>query len=206
MAEMNRDELDRVLDAALAKYAAAQPRQGLEERVLANLRVERARAPYRAWWHWSVMAALTAAVIVALAIGWKSDEWSHPRMANHPSATTPAPKEASRIVTNGGGTAHRLRPQNGGAIRRRVVHRSQIEAVIAANPSSPKLDAFPSPQPLSEQEKILADYVAQYPEHAALIAQARTKALRQDRIDEMRDAAAGNEQNSQHQDSQYEDR
>ena len=37
---------------------------------------------------------------------------------------------------------------------------------------SPKLDQFPSPQPLSEQEKILTNYVAQYPEHAVLIARA----------------------------------
>jgi hypothetical protein len=37
---------------------------------------------------------------------------------------------------------------------------------------------------MSEQEKILARYVAQYPEHAALIAEARTEALRKDRREE----------------------
>ena len=36
-----RDPLDRDLDAALAKYAAVEPRAGLEDRVLANLRAER---------------------------------------------------------------------------------------------------------------------------------------------------------------------
>jgi len=46
--------------------------------------------------------------------------------------------------------------------------------------SSAKLDVFPSPLPLSEQEKILAIYVAQYPEHAALVAEARMDALRQE--------------------------
>jgi hypothetical protein len=35
------DEFDRMLDAALAKYAAVEPRTGLEERVLANLRPSR---------------------------------------------------------------------------------------------------------------------------------------------------------------------
>jgi hypothetical protein len=42
---------------------------------------------------------------------------------------------------------------------------------------NPKLDQFPSPQPLTEQERILASYVALDPEHAALIAEARTEAL-----------------------------
>ena len=37
---------------------------------------------------------------------------------------------------------------------------------------------------MSEQEKILASYVAQYPEHAALIAEARSEALRKDRREE----------------------
>jgi hypothetical protein len=53
------------------------------------------------------------------------------------------------------------------------------------------LDQFPSPQPLSEQEKILANYVAKYPEHAALIAEARMEALRRD--EEERAADAGND-------------
>ncbi len=60
-------------------------------------------------------------------------------------------------------------------------------AVVA---SGPKLDQFPSPRPLSEQEKILASYVTKYPKHAALIAQARAEALRQDLAEEMKDAAA----------------
>jgi hypothetical protein len=54
--------------------------------------------------------------------------------------------------------------------------------VIAA---SPKLDQFPSPQPLSKQEKILANYVTEYPEHAALIAEARMEMLRRDQEEEL---------------------
>ena len=46
--------------------------------------------------------------------------------------------------------------------------------------SSPRMPEFPSPAPLTEQEKILAQYVAKYPEHAALIAEARTEELHRD--------------------------
>jgi len=50
---------------------------------------------------------------------------------------------------------------------------------------------------LSEQERILADYVADYPEHAALIARARTEALRQDGAEEMREAEVGDRDSQQ---------
>jgi hypothetical protein len=56
--------------------------------------------------------------------------------------------------------------------------------------SGPKLDVFPSPLPLSEQEKLLATYVGQYPEHAALVAEARMADLRHE-AEERHQIAAG---------------
>jgi hypothetical protein len=56
---------------------------------------------------------------------------------------------------------------------------------------NPKLDQFPSPRPLSEQEKLLQSYVAEYPERAVLIARARTEALRQDQLEEMKGFPSG---------------
>jgi hypothetical protein len=56
--------------------------------------------------------------------------------------------------------------------------------------SAPKLAQFPSPQPLSEQEQILASYVARYPDSAALVAEARAAALQQDLEEEAAAAAA----------------
>jgi hypothetical protein len=44
---------------------------------------------------------------------------------------------------------------------------------------------------LSEQEEILASYVVKYPEHAALIAQARAETLRRDSEEEADTAATG---------------
>jgi hypothetical protein len=70
---------------------------------------------------------------------------------------------------------------------------------MAVGANSPKLDQFPSPQPLSEQEKILASYVNQFPDHAALLAQARMEMLRRDREEELRQAGADSTQDSQPQ-------
>jgi hypothetical protein len=55
---------------------------------------------------------------------------------------------------------------------------------------------FPSPAPLSEQERMLAGYVQQFPQQAVLMARAQTK-LFQDEADEFhRDADhVGNDDN-----------
>ena len=65
------EELDRVLDAALAKYAAVEPRTGLEERVLANLR-SAAPSANGTWWRWSFAAAAAAVLLIALTLAWRS--------------------------------------------------------------------------------------------------------------------------------------
>src|SRR5215470_17593335 len=76
------DPLDRMLDAALAKYAAVEPRPGLEERIFANLRTGPARPASRAWWPWS-FAGAALAIIVALALAWRSSRPSHPLIVQH---------------------------------------------------------------------------------------------------------------------------
>lgn len=181
--QSENDELGRELDAALAKYAAVEPRQGLEERVLANLRAEQAQVPDRAWWQWSVIpaAAVAAVVVVALALAWRSGQPSHPVVASDPAAPTQAPKEpATQVVSIGAGNG--VRPREHAAIPRTAANTSHRNQFVAANP---KLDQFPSPHPLSEQETILKDYVAKYPKQAALIARAANEALRRDQLEEV---------------------
>jgi hypothetical protein len=186
MADRKQEELDRVLDKALAKYAAAAPRAGLEERVLATVRAERARVPDRAWWRWSVMAALAAMVIVAVTLAWKSDRPPHPVVANRPATATPAAK-APATQAGSKGKANPVHLRERGATQT-AARRPRSGVVMAGNP---KLDQFPSPRPLSEQEKLLQSYVAEYPERAVLIARARTEALRQDQLEEMNGFPSG---------------
>jgi hypothetical protein len=186
MANEKQDELDRVLDAALAKYAAAEPRAGLEERVLANLRAERAPVPDRAWWRWSVIAALAAVFLVALALR-RSGRPSDPVVANQPAGVGgTAESPATQVVSKDEG--NQAYPQERKTIRRTGARRPRSGAVMVGNP---KLDQFPSPQPLSEQEKILRSYVAENPEQAVLLARAQTEELRQDQLEEMKAFPSG---------------
>jgi len=71
-------------------------------------------------------------------------------------------------------------------------HTVEPETVVA---SVPKLDQFPSRQPLSEQEKMLMRYVAEYPSEATLVAKLRAEDLRREREEEMADfpGSAGSE-------------
>jgi hypothetical protein len=182
-----QDEFDRVLDAALAKYTAAEPRAGLEERVLANLRAEEARVPDHAWWRWSAVATVAVVIVVVLALSLKSDKASHPLVANHPSTPTQAPREqGTEIVSNAHGSG--TRPSRPSTAPKPAMQPSPPEVAIAR---APKLEQFPSPRPLSEQEKLLQNYVAQNAEQAVLLARARTEALRQDQLEEMNSFPTG---------------
>ena len=185
MADRKQDELDRMIESALAKYAAAEPRAGLEGRVLANLQAERTRIPVRPDWHWAMAGAMLAVVVVTLALAWRSAKPSHGVANNRQDVATQSPNQpATQANRDGGG----ILPPEPTAIRKHTTPRRHPPIPIAAQP---KLDQFPSPQPLSEQERILAMYIAQYPEHAVLVARARSEELRRDQLEEMQTFRSG---------------
>ena len=177
-------ELDRMLDASLAKYAAVEPRRGLEYRILANLRTERAQAVSRAWWQWGLAGAVAVSVIIA-GSAWRLTRTSQPIMVNHPPTaiqnpstqkTNPAPHTDDEVSI-----AKRV------PLRRPAAHRATVAEVVVAHP---KLDEFPSPQPMSAEEVALAQYVRNFPKEAQLVAQAQEEfALETEK--EMNDGGSG---------------
>ena len=173
------DHLDRVLDAALAEYGTVAPRSGIEERILASLRARETKR-HGAWWQWSfaALAAMTLMVVVGLA--WQRSRTSTPPIVNRRPAPLELVPQKKEVATHD--TLDNPRQKS----RRRVVRASPEQIVVAA---APKLDQFPSPQPLSEQERFLAMYINQDPEHAALIAEARMEMLRQDEAEKLRTAS-----------------
>jgi hypothetical protein len=180
------DKLDFELDAALARYAAVEPRAGLEQRVLANLRAERRHSPAPAWWQRIAAATLAVLLLVALTLSWRSRERRGDNVARIPSQTTQ--KSVSNLTQSAHRGGNEIRTTRTLSTKKQISHIAREAQLVLA--SGPKLDQFPSPQPLSEQEKILESYVAKYPQYAALIAQARYEALRQDMAEEMKDAEA----------------
>lgn len=162
--------LDDRLDAALAKYAAVEPRAGLEARILANLRAQQQTEKSLNWWRWT--AAITAALLILTTLIWRTEQHGPQdavRVANSPE------KKQQQVVTNTvvGSSTHTIFKKT--AVRRRK--HSPTAAVAQANA---KLEQFPSPRPLTEQEKLLAEYVSQFQDEAVLVARARAEVLRQD--------------------------
>ncbi len=156
-------ELDGLLDAALAKYSAVEPRVGLEDRILAHLHSEPIR-PQHAWLQWGLVGAVAAIAVVAI-LAWRSTPSPHRVTANHSAAiqppsirvTKPVPDAADETTLK----AASLRRPNAShtPTSRRTAH--------------PKLDQFPSPQPLSSEEIALVQYVKDFPKEARLVSQAQ---------------------------------
>ena len=167
--------LDLVIDAALAKYASIEPRAGLEQRVVANLRAGEAQVAHRAWWIWGFLGTLALALVVFVALAWRVSIAAPPALAVHvPNPRlTPASPESRRTARS---ARHTLR-------QRPILKTPRERETVASNP---KLDVFPSPLPLSEQEKLLSLYVEQNPEHAALVAEARMADLEQQSNEQQR--------------------
>jgi hypothetical protein len=184
--ELESDAFDRALDMALARLATAEPRTGLEERILANLQTERRRAAERPWWRWPAVAALASLTVIALSVAWKS---GHPKQntgVEHSPAAMQSDERAGTQLANNAGIGS-IPPRDPVSPRKPQPHPAVHAAVLIP---APKLDQFPSPQPLSQQEKMLTEYVAEHHRQAVLVARARMVELKQDLAEEMEEAAA----------------
>jgi hypothetical protein len=157
------DKFDRWLDAVLRQHGNAEPRAGLEARVMAHLAVQGHGA---AWRRWTWVAASSAAAGLVVASLWfgggrRQNQQHHAKNEAAPPAVVIGKADAGDTTATPSRTA-RKRPEN--ASRKRRGDRD-IEFV-----RTPKLSQFPSPQPLSEQERLLVAYVSQFPREAAEVA------------------------------------
>jgi len=180
----HKNNVEAWLESALGQYSKAEPRAGLEGRILANLQAERGRITERKRWWWASAGTVAAAAAIAFSI-WLSHS-DNARNPNEPSATAkvdagsgtgpvvsakihtpiPATNPVNDCVVTGLCPAHARR--SGGA-----KHQS----------ATPRLAQFPAPTPLSDQEKLLARYVEQFPQRAALIARAQTDLRQQTELE-----------------------
>jgi hypothetical protein len=188
---MNMDPIEKErdgnqwLESALRQYGKAEPRAGLESRLLANLLAERNRIASRRRWWWALGTATALAAVVAAV--WVGESGRERNPGSAAGTSTTIHREEARGSIQPGLAPHAAHPAREVA-RRRPANRPLRDLSVS---KTPKLAQFPSPQPLSEQEQILVSYVAKYPESAALVAQARAEALRRDREEEADAAASG---------------
>jgi hypothetical protein len=159
------------LDAALEQYGKAEPRTGLEGRVLANVRAEQERLPER-WNWWPALAVVAVMLAVGVAVLLETGRHA---MKNGIAKVQPAVVSHQRAPDRGLNTT--LLPKTAAVQRKRPKPTQAFRTVEAAEP---RLEQFPSPQPLSEQEQMLARYVEDLPWEAKQVAQAQAALLKRD--------------------------
>jgi len=145
------DELDRLLDSALATYADPGPGSGLEERVLAalaqhSLPVSRPRRRRIPW----LIAIPVAACVVGV--------WLAIPKSVHPPVSGPQIAERHQPANAIPFASHPAQPQRKSAHRSRSFDRP-APALIARAVPAPKLDVFPAPRPLTAEEQVLVSAV-----------------------------------------------
>jgi hypothetical protein len=137
-----RDELDSMLDDALACYSGAEPLAGLEDRVLHRVRASEVtrRRPIG----WAVAFALAAALVL-VAIVVKTPRNPAPKPRDVARAEIPALMEQPRIASH--------------------QRRSRVAARRAPSPL-PKQEQFPAPAALTAEEQALRSFVERDPAEA----------------------------------------
>ncbi len=171
MAEHNKhdyDDLSRLLDRALASYVPEEP-LGLSHRVLGRVQESTRSRQQRRAFRWTfAFASLCLAVLAWLVIA----ERRTPRGRLAPPIPVPAVAlPAERPV------APTLEHQRAQAFPPRTTRRRRPVALVASRsrPSFPKLDQFPAPTPLTNEERALLRLTAQ--QAAGLLVSSRSSSI-----------------------------
>jgi hypothetical protein len=165
----DRPNIDELLDTALQRFSAVEPRSGLERRVLARLRAVEP-PQHRTWW-WSVVAFTVASAVLFL-VAYPPFPTSEPAFVSISRTTPPYPSiplARSSVPTSEGSQRVASNPKK--------LSTAEPPQVV----SEPKAEQFPSPAPLSEQEQMLARYVVEHRDRAVLVARAQTELFRMQR-------------------------
>jgi hypothetical protein len=151
-----RMQIDDMLDSLLANYSSAEPRPGLETRILANLRDAEEKEAAHGWWNfkWLWAGVVAAAIIIAVVMisgRHRVEPPTHMIVKTGPAVPQPEIQSHAPAVRN---ETVRIRP------RKSLAPARPRNTALALNE---RPAVFPTPTPLSEQEKLLLSYLAGTP-------------------------------------------
>jgi hypothetical protein len=143
--ENNDREVERILEESICSYADGEPLAGLEERVLARVRI-RENSPRSVTGRWAVLA-LAAALVVAASLYFEIRP-AGTRPVNVVLEAKPTPSEATP------------RPAEAVTSSKRRRHSDRAAA-------PPKRGTFPTSSPVTAEERRLLTMLKQDPEGTA---------------------------------------
>ena len=166
---MNREERERMVDRVLNEALAPQeiePRAGLEQRIVANLRAQPER---RAWWAWKGVAALAAVllIVIGVMVTRRPQPLAAPVAVDHRPAT---PTEPAAVRPPAVVAKHRNPSRKA----------SPVSVVALTTPASiaPRQPVF-APARLTEAERALVAVLRSNPEEAKVVAERQAEAQQQ---------------------------
>lgn len=183
MADQNDERrLDELLDSALSEYSAIEPRPGLETRILSHVR-EAAEQPR--WWsaRWLVAGGVATAIAVLMLSVWFFRPIHKP--IQQVVRSVPSSNEVQTSKNPETTATKDNRQRRRATVARKERHEEHPRQELAR---SDRPAVFPTPEGLSEQEKLMLAYVAQTPSEE-LIAQVRTRELEKEEF--WKDAQSG---------------
>jgi hypothetical protein len=158
------DDLDKMIDAALATYGDPGTDNGLEERMLRGVRkrVTNQSAPHLLrWLAWS--AALAVAACVLALVFFSSRPTMRPVNNGHQAGTKEQPQTTDAVIATAPMPAagDRAAGRAGNAV---AIHTTPlVSAETSTAQPLPKLDVFPTPEPADEKVQALAFFVRAAP-------------------------------------------
>lgn len=159
------DEFDHVLDDALADYRHAEPLAGMEHRVLQRVRMQAERR--KAWLRWSAFAACAATLAFAAWIGLR-DRARHEVAPGQPTTAQqqkpPVELQPSNENTHAANQEPGPRPAQ--IVKAALSRSSNVvrQSALARTGQASIGRQFPSPTPLSSQERALLALAQTHPE------------------------------------------
>lgn len=162
-------EFDRMLRSSLESYAGAEADRGLAERILARVAAKGMRDKRRRLIGWAIALPVAACLVVAIALLATKFVHNSSDQTNqaHVSLPNPAlPNRAGQQTGPASGTPANTTQRDDREQRPprpAKVPAHFIDAAAARPEQLPKLDVFPSPQPLTPTEKEFIAYVARVP-------------------------------------------
>jgi hypothetical protein len=145
--ENNVNDLERILQEGISSYAGVEPLAGLEERILARVRMnENRRASTAGWWAaWALgVAVLAVGGSVYLRMGCTEPAAVHIVSETKTAIVHEAPRQIEAIDVSK---------------RRGHSHRAAL----------PKRAVFPTPSPLSDEERLLLAMMKRDPDGTAQV-------------------------------------
>jgi hypothetical protein len=149
---------DHLLQSALNTYADPGQDSGLAQRVLAHVAAECAPKQTRRWLPWAFALPVAACLIVLMLVTVSKPARNITDRTNQAGLKQPK----SVDIKGDGPSSISASTQRGKALRG-MLHPT-LAATVERTRRLPKLDVFPTPQPLTPAEQELVAYIAHAPE------------------------------------------